>query len=86
MGKTHLPGGEVWVFPHCRSIHTGWMRMAIDVAFLDRDNRVIEVQRNIPPWRILRGPVATCSVLEAGTGWLGLKAGDPVSTLRENEG
>lgn len=38
---------------HCRSIHTMWMRFAIDVFFLDKDFCVVEQHRNVRPWRFL---------------------------------
>ncbi|HEY3111202.1 MAG TPA: DUF192 domain-containing protein, partial [Chloroflexota bacterium] len=35
---------------------TFFMRMPIDVAFLDGDGKVLRVASGVPPWRI--GPVA----------------------------
>lgn len=81
MGRTSLPNGEVWIFPRCRSIHTGCMRMAIDVVFLDAEHRVLSVEKAVRPWRLLRGPKGTQSVLEAGVGWLNPQVGDLVSSL-----
>lgn len=35
----------------CDSVHSAWMRFAIDVAFLDPDGRVLRVVENLGPWR-----------------------------------
>lgn len=36
----------------CNSIHTFFMRYPIDVAFLNSENKVIKVIRNLKPWRV----------------------------------
>jgi uncharacterized protein len=36
----------------CNSIHTCFMRYALDIVFLDSKNQVIKVIRNIRPWRM----------------------------------
>ena len=34
------------------SIHTFFMRFAIDAVFLDRRDVVVAIQRDLPPWRV----------------------------------
>lgn len=41
--------GALWI-ERCRSVHTHGMRYAIDVAFVDRAGRVVDVRR-LQPWR-----------------------------------
>lgn len=36
----------------CNSIHTCFMRYPLDVAFLNSQNKVIKIIRNLKPWRI----------------------------------
>lgn len=36
----------------CNSIHTCFMRYALDIVFMDSKNKVIKVIRNIRPWRM----------------------------------
>jgi uncharacterized membrane protein (UPF0127 family) len=55
--------GEGLLIPDCRSVHTFGMRFALDVVFLDRESRVIQLRRAVPPWRFIRCPEAA-SVLE----------------------
>jgi uncharacterized membrane protein (UPF0127 family) len=33
------------------SVHTAFMRFAIDVVFLDREHRVLKVAAEVRPWR-----------------------------------
>jgi uncharacterized membrane protein (UPF0127 family) len=41
----------LWIEP-CRSIHTFWMRYAIDVVFVDADGVVTKVVPELRPWRM----------------------------------
>ncbi|AVJ27276.1 hypothetical protein CLM73_09230 [Achromobacter spanius] len=36
----------------CAAVHTIGMRYAIDVAFIGRDGRVLELRRALAPWRV----------------------------------
>jgi uncharacterized membrane protein (UPF0127 family) len=52
MGRQSLGAGAgLWIEP-CNSIHMFFMRFAIDVLFLDRQQRVKKVMLNLKPWRI----------------------------------
>lgn len=52
LGRTFAPPGEaIWILP-CEAIHCFFMRFPIDVVFLDRDLRVVQVRRSVKPWRI----------------------------------
>ena len=70
MGKHQLERGTGLLIPNCRSIHTGFMRFPLDVIFLDENNRVAKVVRNVKPWRMVWGGWKACSVLEVQCGWL----------------
>jgi uncharacterized protein len=39
------------LFSHTGSVHTFFMRFAIDVVFLDRELTVLSVQPNVGPWK-----------------------------------
>jgi uncharacterized membrane protein (UPF0127 family) len=55
--------GEVLLLTPCKSIHTFGMTDAIDVAFVDRQGRVLEAMRGLPPNRLRYCKGAAC-VLE----------------------
>jgi uncharacterized membrane protein (UPF0127 family) len=52
----------------CGSIHTFWMRFAIDVVMLDRNCRVLAVRQRVRPWRIVTAVRGTHSILELPAG------------------
>jgi len=56
MGRRHLPIGYGLVIDPCRGIHTFFMRLAIDVCYVDRSDVVVHVARGVKPWRV--GPVS----------------------------
>ena len=65
------------------SVHTAFMRFSIDVVFLDRDLRVLEVVADLAPWRVASHRGAH-SVLELPAGEcarVGLVAGDRLESL-----
>ncbi len=78
LGRDGLPEGEVYVFPHCGSVHTFGMRFAIDIVFLDRDGRVLSFRENVRPGRMVFGGRRAATTIEAQTGWLAkaLEIGD----------
>jgi uncharacterized membrane protein (UPF0127 family) len=81
LGITQMATDECILLMPCRSIHTMGMKMPIDVAFLDRDQRVVAVREDMAPGKFLlsRRLFRTRAVLEAAAGafraW-GLGIGD----------
>ena len=51
IGVKSLPPGEGLLILRCNSIHTFFMSFPIDATFLDRNDAVVKVVRNIRPWR-----------------------------------
>ena len=45
------PGHGLWIVP-CESVHTFFMRFAIDLVYLDRKHKVRKVRNAVPPWRL----------------------------------
>lgn len=62
-----LQPGEALALKPCSSVHTCFMRYAIDVVYLDRDHRVIKVVPALAPWRVSACPGARMT-LELATG------------------
>ncbi len=81
LGTRDLAVGEgVWI-RRCGSVHTMGMGVAIDVVFLDANDRVLRVVSALSPRRMARQRGAT-SVVESTAGSLGgLRVGDTL-TLR----
>lgn len=73
MGRASMPERfTLWIqgskFIPCNSIHTCFMRFAIDVIFVDRDLRVKAVYQNLAPWRITPPAKGAWSVFELSAG------------------
>ena len=68
IGRKRLEPGTGMLIPRCNAIHTFFMRFTIDAAFLDREDRVVKVVRNIRPWRLfVWGGWRAVKVLETAT-------------------
>jgi uncharacterized protein len=52
LGRSGLPSGEGMLLRPASSIHTAFMRFAIDAVFLDRGDRVLKVAAELAPWRM----------------------------------
>lgn len=52
MGREPLPGGHAMLLEPCSSIHMFFMKFALDVVFLDGEDRVVRIVRGLAPWRI----------------------------------
>lgn len=54
LGRRDLRAGEGLLLRPAGSIHTHFMRFAIDALFLDRELRVLDVRSTLRPWRMAR--------------------------------
>lgn len=77
IGVRDWPAGRALLLKPCNSVHTAFMRFAIDVVFVDRQGRIARIA-TLPPWR-----AAACwrarAVLELAAGEaarLGWRAGE----------
>lgn len=51
LGRRGLPAGQgLWISP-CNSVHCCFMRFAIDVLYLDAEQRILEIRHDLRPWR-----------------------------------
>lgn len=39
----------------CNSIHTFFMKVAIDILYIDKNGKIIKIAKNMKPWRV--GPL-----------------------------
>jgi uncharacterized membrane protein (UPF0127 family) len=70
MGVPSLPTGGGIYLDGDNAIHTCFMRFPIDVAFVDRDARVLHVVFGMVPWRISRIVWRARGILELPPGTL----------------
>jgi|SRR5215204_1590375 len=77
LGRRSLEPGEGLLLQPAGSVHTAFMRFAIDVVFLDRDLRVLRVAASVRPWRAVaqRGAKAVLELPAGAAGRTGLEPG-----------
>jgi uncharacterized protein len=79
MGRREFGPVDGLALAPVRSVHTFFMRMRIDVLFVDEEGRVLETRRALPPWRLAAGGKAVRQTLELPDGTidrLDLQPGD----------
>lgn len=68
LGRSDLAADAgLWIH-RCNSIHTWFMRFAIDCVFVDRELRVVAVKENVGPWRMTWPAWGASSVVEVKAG------------------
>jgi uncharacterized membrane protein (UPF0127 family) len=81
--------GRALLLPRCRSIHTAFMRYALDIAWLDNDGRIVGCTWALKPWRFAFAPRGAKHTLELEAGQvvaLNLQVGDYVEHPRFTRG
>ena len=68
MGRKSLPQDAALLLRPSSSIHTAFMRFAIDVVFLDRSLRVVKVVPEMRPFRVTTAFRGAHSALELNAG------------------
>ena len=81
LGRSGLAEGEGILLRPAGSIHTFFMRFAIDVVFLDRDLVVVGIEPSLGPWRTASRSGAK-TVVELASGEcerVGIQIGDTLA-------
>jgi len=52
LGKKEFREGQALILKPCNSIHTFFLRFAIDVIFVDKHNKIIEAISHLKPFRL----------------------------------
>ena len=79
-----VPGQGLWIVP-CESVHSFFMKFAIDVVYLDRNKKVRKIRHRMVPWR-LSACLTAHSILELPAGVVaasGTEAGDQLEIVGE---
>ena len=70
IGRAGLPEGQALWIQRCNSVHTFFMRFAIDLVFVDRDLVVKKTVKQVPPNRLVWPVWGATSVIELNAGYL----------------
>jgi uncharacterized membrane protein (UPF0127 family) len=79
MGRRSLGEEYGLVIEPCESIHTFWMRIPIDVVFIDVECNVVKAFAHVRPWRLRFGGRKADTVVEGPVGMIrrsGTSVGD----------
>jgi uncharacterized protein len=74
--RRKLPDDSGLLLRPCSSLHTCFMRFAIDVIMLDGSDVVLAVRRELRPWRMLICAKGTHAVIETAVDACAVKPGD----------
>lgn len=74
--RAALPAGTGLLLVPCPSVHTFFVRFAIDVISIDRTGRVVAVRRHVKPWRIVPPTPGGYATLEMPAGAARVNVGD----------
>jgi uncharacterized protein len=85
LGRSVLEPGEGLLLRPANSVHTAFMRFAIDAVFVDRHLRVIDIEAGLRPWRRAARRRAR-AVLELPAGEAARRRLAPGTRLRVEEG
>ncbi len=82
LGHLNLGKGEGLVIKPCSSIHTFFMRFAIDVVFVDKASHVVKTIEHMQPFRLSSPFLSAYMVIELPVGTIGqtyTKIGDQLA-------
>ena len=84
LGRSGLDTGTALIIAPCNSIHTFFMKFAIDAVFVSRDGRVRKVYSALPPWRIgfSWNAFAVIELRSSGAARAGTRIGDILEITR----
>lgn len=77
--RRSLPVGHGLLLAPCSSIHTFCMRFALDLLWLDEQRRVVEITRDVKPWRIVIPRVRAHGVVEIAAGTVDVAVGEQLA-------
>lgn len=84
MFRASLAPDHALLLSPCASVHTAFMRFAIDLVYLDAQGRVLATRTSVRPWRMSWGPRGTRHTLELPAGSVdryGWQAGECLQAL-----
>lgn len=78
LGRQHLDADAAMLLTPCMAVHTAFMGFPIDVVFVDRAGRAVQLVHELRPWRVAAS-VRARAVIELAAGRLescGVELGD----------
>lgn len=82
MGQAQPAARHALFIARCTSVHTCFMRQAIDIVYLDPQGRITGLRPGVAPWRFSRGERGSAHVLEMRAGTIASQGLTPSMQLR----
>ena len=76
LGRAGLDLSAALMLAPCPAVHTAFMRVPIDVVFVDREGRVRKIVRGLAPWRMSASLGAYAAIEFTASGERDLVPGD----------
>ena len=86
LGRDSMRPDQAMVISPCVAVHTGFMRFAIDVVFIDHDGRAVHIVQDLQPWR-MAASFRAHAVIEMPAGRVkacGIEVGDRLSLTTQS--
>lgn len=80
LGRDSMAPRSAIIIAPTSAIHTWFMRFDIDVAFVDRDGRIVKMRNRLRPWRLF-GALRAFAAIELPAGTLASSGVEPGDTL-----
>lgn len=64
MFRKNIKVEEYFFFERCKSVHTCFLRFKIDVIGVDENYRVVQIEQNVEPWKLVILKKNTKHILE----------------------
>ncbi|MDO9533910.1 MAG: DUF192 domain-containing protein [Bacillota bacterium] len=68
LGRSSLAPGKGLIIRPCRSVHTMGMQFPIDIAFVDNEDRICHIIKNMRPYKISPCINKSSYIIEAPSG------------------
>ena len=88
LGRECLEDGQGLLFKNCSSLHTFFMHFPIDIVFMDKKGKVLQVAMEVRPFKLVAAPFRAFYALELPTGAVGssgTRVGDVLDFVEEEE-
>jgi len=70
LNRKDFLSGQGLVIKPCNSVHTFFMRFSIDIAFINKENKIVKAVRCLPPFRFSNIYFSAYLVVELPAGTL----------------
>jgi len=84
MGKKQVKNNTGLLISPCNSVHTFFMKFNLDIIFIDKNNIILKIYRNMSPWKISKIHIKSIFCIEGNSGCFKLlNTGDKIKIIEK---